>query len=227
MPQSLRAGAVSLLLTLGGWAAMPATAAVVACSRAATPPAVVRSPPPPGARADRAPAGPAPTPLAPMATETASAAPLPPAPAPTSTVATTRSDPSWVSCHRASRARGQDLASAVAAVAGGCAASTQMKLVGTTLTGRQAAEDTPQTFPFEAKGGHCYRVYARAAETIENLDLVVKDSASIAVGQDSTSDPNPVVLEDGEVCFRQDDKASVVVSVGTGKGRYALQIWGD
>jgi hypothetical protein len=102
-----------------------------------------------------------------------------------------------------------------------------MKLVGTTLTGKQAAEDAPQIFPFEARGSHCYRVYAQAGGTIKDLDVVVKDSAGTAVGQDSTEDPSPVVLEDGEVCFQKDDRATVVLSVGMGKGSYALQIWGD
>ena len=112
-------------------------------------------------------------------------------------------------------------------MARGCAASTHTKPVGSTLTGKQAAEDAPQSFPFEAKGSHCYRVYAQASAGIHDLDVAVKDSAGILIAQDSTEDPRPVVLEDGEVCFRQDDSASVVVSVGMGQGSYALQIWGD
>ena len=55
----------------------------------------------------------------------------------------------------------------------------------------------------------------------------MKDSASIVVGQDSTDDPSPVVMEDGAVCFSKDDKATVVVSVGMGKGSYAVQIWSN
>ena len=131
------------------------------------------------------------------------------------------------SCARSSRARGKDLAADVAAMGRGCAASTHTKQVGTTLTGKQAAEDAPQSFPFEAKGSHCYRVYAQASEGIHDLDIAVKDSAGILIAQDSTDDPRPVVPEDGEVCFRQDDPATVVVSVGMGQGSYALQIWGD
>ena len=37
-------------------------------------------------------------------------------------------------------------------------------------------------------------------------------------GEDSTDDPSPVVLEDGAVCFTEADAATVVVSVGMGKG---------
>jgi hypothetical protein len=35
------------------------------------------------------------------------------------------------------------------------------------------------------------------------------------------------VLEDGVVCFKQDDAATVVASVGDGSGAYALQVWSD
>ena len=119
------------------------------------------------------------------------------------------------------------MANDVAAMAKACATATKMKLVGKTLTGKQGAEDAPQSFPFDAKANHCYRAYAQASEGIKDLDLVVKDSAGIVVGQDSTDDPSPVVLEDGAVCFSKDDKASVVVSVGMGKGSYAVQVWSD
>jgi hypothetical protein len=120
-----------------------------------------------------------------------------------------------------------DVAGVVAAMSKACATVTKMKLVGKTLSGKQGAEDPPQTFPFDAKASHCYRAYAQASEGIKDLDIVVKDSAGIVVGQDSTDDPSPVVLEDGVVCFSKDDKATFVVSVGMGKGSYAVQIWGN
>jgi hypothetical protein len=155
------------------------------------------------------------------------APPPPPPPAPTSTVATTKSDASWTGCHQSFKATGKDVSKDVAAMASGCKTATKLKAMGKTLTGKQADQDAPQTFPLEAKANHCYRVYAQASDGIKDLDVVVKDSAGIIVGQDSTDDPRPVVLEDGAVCFSKDDKASVVVSVGMGKGNYALQIWSD
>jgi hypothetical protein len=164
----------------------------------------------------------------PVDTASASVAPPPPPPpAPTSTVATTKTDASWAGCHQSFKATGKDVSKDVAAMSGACKAPTKMKAMGKTLTGKQADQDAPQSFPFDAKANHCYRVYAQAADSIKDLDVVVKDSAGIIVGQDSTDDPSPVVLEDGAVCFSKDDKASVVVSVGMGKGNYALQIWSD
>jgi hypothetical protein len=156
-----------------------------------------------------------------------SAAFVAPTPTPTSAVASARTNESWAPCHQSFKPTAHDVAKDVAALAKGCEAQTKMKLVGKTLLGKQADQDTPQTFPLDAKANHCYRIYAQAAEGIRDLDLAVKDSAGVVVGQDSTDDSNPVVLEDGAVCFTKDDKATVVVSVGMGSGAYAVQIWGD
>ncbi|HZU85030.1 MAG TPA: hypothetical protein VE987_18995 [Polyangiaceae bacterium] len=156
-----------------------------------------------------------------------SAAPVPSTPAPASAVATTKTDPAWAACHAGFKTTSRDLSRDVAALAAGCARQTGMKIVGGTLTGKQADLDKPQTFALDAKGNHCYRVFARAAEGIKDLDVAVKDSAGVVVAQDSTDDASPVVLENGGVCFSKDDSATVVVSVGLGGGQYALQIWSD
>jgi hypothetical protein len=202
--------------------------ALQACGGETPPPA-----PPPVASAlvdtSAASAPPVATASAPTA-ETSSASvapPPPPAPAQTSAVATTKSNASWTGCHQSYKATAKDVGKDVAALAGGCKAATKMKAMGKTLTGKQADQDSPQSYPLDAKANHCYRVYAEASDGIKDLDVVVKDSAGIIVGQDSTDDPSPVVFEDGAVCFTKDDKASIVVSVGMGKGNYALQVWSD
>jgi hypothetical protein len=102
-----------------------------------------------------------------------------------------------------------------------------MHAVGETFKGTQSAANPPQKFPFKAKARHCYRAYATSASTIKDLDLLIKDSTDAVAGEDSTDDPTPVVLEDGAVCFKEDDQATVVVSVGDGNGAYAVQVWGD
>ena len=108
-----------------------------------------------------------------------------------------------------------------------CQKATKMKEIGKTFKGKQADKDPPQSFPLKAKAGHCYRAYAQAAEGIKDLDLAIKDSTGAIAGEDSTDDPSPVVFEDGAVCFKEDDAATVVVSVGMGSGAYAVQVWGD
>jgi hypothetical protein len=152
---------------------------------------------------------------------------LPPVPVPKSSVASAKTDESWARCHQSYKATAKDVSKDVMSMATACEKQTKMKLVGKTITGKQADQDKPQSLPLDAKANHCYRVYAQAVDGIKDLDLVVKDSAGIIVAQDSTDDPSPVVLEDGAVCFTKDDKATIVVSVGMGSGAYAVQVWGD
>jgi hypothetical protein len=183
----------------------------------------------PGASSER----PGVAPGVPVAALSPRAALLAPAPVPTSKVATTRVEASWGACsrgHGAITAVTKTVASDVGVMAAACAGVTRMKLVGATLTGKQADQDGPQALPFEAKSSHCYRAYARAGDGIKSLHLVIEDSEGIAVAQDGTGDtgaPGLVVPQAGAACFATDDHARVVVSVGMGGGEYALEIWQD
>jgi hypothetical protein len=140
--------------------------------------------------------------------------------------ATKKQDASWADCHAKLKLAGAPEA-AVGMMTKACAKVTSMKLHGKTISGKQDAEGTPDKYPLMAQAGKCYRVYADAEKSITDLDLVVLDSVGDTAGEDSTDDPSPVVLEDGAVCFTAQDAATVVVSVGSGKGKYALQIWSD
>lgn len=154
-------------------------------------------------------------------------APVVPPPTAGSTKVTVKNDPTWATCHQGYEAKKKDVSKDVQVMAAGCAKVTKMKLVGTTLTGKQGDQEPPQSFPLKAEAGHCYRVYAQGSDGIKDLDLAIKDSAGAIAGEDSTDDPSPVILEDGAVCFKEADSATVVVSVGLGKGTYALEIWKD
>ena len=154
-------------------------------------------------------------------------APVAPPPSAGSTKVTVKNDPAWAACHRTYDAKKKDVSRDVDAMARGCAKVTKMTLVGKTLTGKQGDQDPPQTFPLKAEANHCYRVYAQASDGIKDLDLAIKDSTGAIAAEDSTDDPSPVSLEDGAVCFKEADAATLVVSVGLGKGNYAVEIWKD
>jgi hypothetical protein len=144
-----------------------------------------------------------------------------------STKADRMTSPAWSSCHSSYQIASADMAVEVGKMAQGCAATTKMHFLGDTFKGSQSASNPPQTFKWKAQGKHCYRAYGASASTIKDLDLLIKDSTGAVAGEDSTDDPTPVVLEDGCVCFKADDDASVVVSVGDGNGSYAIQVWSD
>jgi hypothetical protein len=140
---------------------------------------------------------------------------------------TSKLEPTWSTCLRRTQPKGVDPAKDVAALASACEAVTKMKLVGKTIVGKQKDTEAPQSYPLKAEAKRCYRVYAQAESAIEDLDVAIEDSAGVIAGQDSTDGSTAIVLEDGAICFKDDDGASIVVSVGRGGGTYALQVWGD
>jgi hypothetical protein len=138
-----------------------------------------------------------------------------------------KQDASFAACHKDYKPGGKSVEGDVTKLAKSCEKATSMKLVGKMITAKQDAEGKPQTYPLKAAAGKCYRVYAESETGIKDLDLAIKDSNGDIAGEDSTDDPSPIVLEDGAVCFKEADDAQVIVSVGMGKGKYALQIWSD
>jgi hypothetical protein len=219
----------SSLVALAAVVSLPVFVSIAACGGGDQQPPVTPPPPPASTPEPVASAAPTDSSAAAAPTDSGSAAATtpPPPPAPTSAVATTKSDATWAGCHQSFQAKKKDVSKDVAAMAASCKDVTKMKVMGKTLTGKQADQDAPQSYPLDAKSGHCYRVYAQASDGIKDLDVVIKDSAQIVAGQDSTDDPSPVVQEDGAVCFSKDDKATIVVAVGMGKGNYAVQVWSD
>lgn len=132
----------------------------------------------------------------------------------------------WADCHKGVKSTANHTAD-VAKLGKACEKATKMKANGKVLTGSQDAAGKPQEFPLKAEAGKCYRIYAASDKGITDLDIAIKDSNGDIAGDDSTDNPTPVVLEDGAVCFKEADSAKVIVSVGGGKGKYALQVWSD
>jgi hypothetical protein len=229
LPSAARIGSSHRpLLISAGAVALPFAIILSACGGrglplAAAPPAPSASEAPIAAQS-AASAAPASSTFGPS--EAVSIPPAPP-PNPGSLKVTAKSEPTWAACHQRYEAKDKEVSKDVASMAKACAKITKMRIMGATLTGKQGDQDPPQSFPLKAEANHCYRVYAEAAEGIKDLNLAIKDSTGAIAGEDSTDDASPVILEDGAVCFKEADGASVVVSVGMGKGAYALQIWTD
>ena len=138
-----------------------------------------------------------------------------------------RTNPGWAPCHAGFIPDAKvEVTQSVDQLAKGCTDTTKMHPLDS-FKGSQSAANLPQSFAFHAEAGHCYRAYAVAGAGITDLDLLIKDSAGAIAGEDSTDDPTPVVLEDGAICFKETDNASLTVSIGAGSGAYAVQVWGD
>jgi hypothetical protein len=130
-------------------------------------------------------------------------------------------------CHVSSQlAAGADLAGGVTAMGTACA--TGLKQLGATVTGAGGTNgQMVQTIPLHAKANHCYRVFGLAEATVTDFDIAVLDSAGKSAGEDGTDSRDSVVLEDGAICFKVDDEASVNAAVATGSGKWAVEIWSD
>ena len=146
---------------------------------------------------------------------------------PISSKTTPKTDATWAACYQKLKSKGVDPARDVAMLASACQAATKMKLVGSTIAGKQSDSDPPQSYPLRAEAQHCYRVFAQADAHIEELRVAIEDSSGSVAAQDSAAGGAVVVTRDGAICFREGDAAAVVVSVGHGGGTYALQVWGD
>jgi hypothetical protein len=140
---------------------------------------------------------------------------------------TAKHDPAWATCHRGFEPKKKDVVKDVEALAQACASVTKLTTLGKTLTGKQSDQDPPQSFPLAAEANHCYRVYAVGSEGIRDLNVAIKDGTGALAGEDSTEEPTAVLLDDGALCFKENDTATVVVSVGMGKGSYAVSVGKD
>jgi hypothetical protein len=141
--------------------------------------------------------------------------------------ATLKLNPAWGRCHANVAITTEEPGAVAAKVAAGCGDVTKMHRAFGPFAGNQAAANAPQSYKWKAQAGHCYRAYGAGAGSIKNVDLLIKDSAGIVLGQSDADDNAPVALREGAVCFKVDDDASVVVSVGDGTGAYAVEVWSD
>jgi hypothetical protein len=152
---------------------------------------------------------------------------VPPVATTSSTKATLKLSSAWAHCHDSFVVASPDPRAEVARLAKGCADATKMRRVGEPFAGEQTASDKPQTFKWKAQAGHCYRAYGAGVPAIKNLDILLDDSLGVVLAQDGNDDGAPVVLDSGAVCFKVDDDAALIVSVGDGAGAFAIELWVD
>jgi hypothetical protein len=140
-----------------------------------------------------------------------------------------KKSPEWLVCHKdyQPQTHGRDLAADVKREGTMCQDTSGMHAMDAHLFKGKKDSDPPDTFTFPAHAGKCYRAFAESAPGIDDLDLVIKDSDRNVAGEDSTDDPNPIVLEEGAVCFNTDDTATVSSTIGSGHGDYIVQVWTD
>lgn len=107
-------------------------------------------------------------------------------------------------------------ASALKQLAEACSLRPSGRLLAGTLGDGESAK----SWPFRAKKGQCYRLLVAHEPALQDVVVLLRDSQ----GAYAVEGPEVAVPASGKVCFDADDDATVLVSVGTGRGAFAVQI---
>jgi hypothetical protein len=99
------------------------------------------------------------------------------------------------------------------------------RLTKQTIVGAVEASGRPVTETFEARRGECYRVFAVAEPSVEDLDITVQSSRGVTVAADHSEDNWPIVQPDRPLCPLSDDRYTVEISARKGRGRIAAEVW--
>ncbi len=133
--------------------------------------------------------------------------------------------PPWESCYSTFGPSG-DAEGDLARLVRDCGPTGGMHPITTVRVGTQSDRDPVDRYTFEVpEAGKCYRVYAAADASVQDLDLLLRGASGPAIA-DVTHDSWPVLPPHGPVCFPEAGLYQLEVSVYRGSGRYALQVWG-
>lgn len=130
-------------------------------------------------------------------------------------------------CREALRAPGAAPAAEVQRIGKACGDAAKLRAVAAPWSGTQAQGAAAQSFKFRAEAGRCYRAYAAAARSVTSLTVLIVDSSGAVAAEARADDPRVAIPDDGLLCFKEADDASLTVSVGGGEGAFALQLWSE
>ena len=118
---------------------------------------------------------------------------------------------------------GKDPSAVVAKLAKACAAASKMHAVGAPVRGEASDRGGARATKLRVDAGKCYRVYLATAEGARDAVALLRDSS----GDEIASSATGALPEGGAVCFSAADEVTLMISVGTGEGAYAAQVWSD
>jgi hypothetical protein len=109
-----------------------------------------------------------------------------------------------------------------------CGPLGRMRPITAATFGQQSARGPSDRYTFFVPhSDSCFRIFATADRNIGDLDLLLRTPDGEPVTGDITHDTWPVVPPQGPACFEEPGLYVLEVSVFSGGGRYALQVWGN
>lgn len=114
-----------------------------------------------------------------------------------------------------------------AAVVKACGEPTGMLQYAAPHKGRLHHKHDPRDeFIVKLHGGFCYRYYAIADGTMEDMDILIKKKNGALLGEDKTKSPVAIINNAEPWCMDSDEELHFDVEVdGPGHGYYLFTIW--
>jgi hypothetical protein len=113
------------------------------------------------------------------------------------------------------------------AIVAACGAPTGLLEYAKPATGKlHHKHDPADVFAMPLLAGYCYRFFAVADSSINDLDLLIEKPGGALVGDDKTNSPIAIIESDKPWCMDDDLKVEFHVKVdGPGKGGYTFGVW--
>jgi hypothetical protein len=87
-------------------------------------------------------------------------------------------------------------------------------------------KDKRDSFKLKLKGGYCYRYFAAADDTVEDIDILVETTSGALVADDKTKSPVAIIEATKSWCQSADIEYVFHIEVdGPGKGGYTFGVW--
>jgi hypothetical protein len=107
-----------------------------------------------------------------------------------------------------------------------CGPFGRMRPITGVTFGHQSARQPADRYTFFVPDADtCFRIFATGDRNIDDLDLLLRTPEGEPITGDITHDSWPVVPPQGPACFEEPGLYLLEVSVFSGAGRYALQVW--
>ena len=87
-------------------------------------------------------------------------------------------------------------------------------------------KDKRDSFELKLKGGLCYRYFAAADDTVEDIDILVETTGGALVADDKTKSPVAIIEATTAWCQKDDIEYVFHIEVdGPGKGGFTFGVW--
>ncbi|MCA9629971.1 MAG: hypothetical protein KC766_20010 [Myxococcales bacterium] len=137
-----------------------------------------------------------------------------------------RTEPIWLRCTEGFKPTGL-LDNDIKRLARACAESLNMGPITPVHKATQSEKQPADVYTFYVpRAGDCFRVVSIGDSHIEDLDLLLRTPEGEVVAGDLTHDKFPVLPPYGPLCIDEPGMYFLEVSVFSGSGHYAVQVWG-